>query len=106
MQKYLKPNEINIKLQEAQEIFKLRSRVSEVKTNFKGKYENYECDVCSTKEYETQKHVIECREINKRKKRNNKPPDYEELFSRNVIKRLIIAQYFLENMKIKKELEK
>ena len=38
MQKYLKPNESKIKLEEAQEIFKMRSRVSNAKTNFRGKY--------------------------------------------------------------------
>ena len=52
MQNYLKSNEIRIKLEEAQEIFKMRSRMSEVKTNFKGKYENFQCNLCSTKEDE------------------------------------------------------
>ena len=106
MQKYLKPNEAKINLEEAQVIFKMRSRMTEVKANFKGKYENFECNACSTKEYESQQHIIECKEINRRKIRNNKPPDYKELFSRNVIKQRMIARYFLENMKIKKELEK
>ena len=35
MQKYLKPNESKIKIEEAQEIFKMRSRVSNVKINFR-----------------------------------------------------------------------
>ena len=34
MQNYLKSNEIRIKIEEAQEIFKMRSRMSEVKNNF------------------------------------------------------------------------
>ena len=70
MQNYLKSNEKRIKLEEAQEIFKMRSRMSAVKTNFRGKYENFECNICSTKEYETQQHIIECKEINKRKTKN------------------------------------
>ena len=57
MQKYLKPNKIKINLEEAQEIFRLRSRVSEVKTNFKGSFDNLDCDVCGI-ENETQKHII------------------------------------------------
>ena len=106
MQNYLKSNDIRIKLEEAQEIFKMRSRMSEVKTNFKGKYENFQCNLCSTKEDETEQHVIECTEINKRKTQNNKPPDYKDLYSRNVKKQLTIAQYFIENMKMKNKLEK
>ena len=106
MQNYSKSNEIRIELEEAQEIFKMRSRMSDVKNNFRGKYENFECNICSTKEYETQQHILECKEINKRKTQNNKPPEYENLFSRNVKNQVIIAQYFIENMKIKKKLEK
>ena len=34
MQKYLRPCKIQIRKEEAQEIFKLRSRVSDVKTNY------------------------------------------------------------------------
>ena len=102
MQKYLKSNEIRIKVEEAQEIFKMRCRVSDVKINFRGKYENLECDVCY-KEYETQQHIIECKEINKRKTENYMPPDYEELYSKNVKNQVTIAKFFMENMKIKKK---
>ena len=105
MQNCLKPNETNIKLEEAQETFKMRSRMSEVKTNFKGKYEDFECKICDTKEYETQKHILKCEGLNKMNARNNEPPEYEELFSRNVEKQIIIAKYFMENIKIKKKLE-
>ena len=105
MQKYLKPNKIKINLEEAQEIFKLRSRVSEVKTNFKGSFENLNCDVCGI-ENETQKHIIECIEINKMKKGNEKPHDYDEIYSRNVEKQISIARIFLENIKIKKKIRK
>ena len=102
MQKYLKSNEIKIKLEEAQEIFKMRCKVSDVKINFRGKYENLECDVCH-KEYETQQHEIECTEINKKRKENYMPPEYEELYSRNANNQVKIAKYFMENMKVKKK---
>ena len=46
VQKYLKPNDLKIKLEEAHEIIKRRSRVSNVKTNFKGNYQSFECKVC------------------------------------------------------------
>ena len=46
MQKYLKSCKTKITQEEAQEIFKMRSRVSNVKMNFKGKYESLECEAC------------------------------------------------------------
>ena len=105
MQNYLKPNELKIKLEEAQEIFKMRSRVSDVKTNFKGKYENFECEICKD-EYETQQHIIECKEINKNRKEEKILPKYKELYKRNVKNQVSIVRHFLENMKMKKTMEK
>ena len=40
MQNYLKSNTIKTTQQETQEIFRLRCRVTEVKSNFKGKYDD------------------------------------------------------------------
>ena len=42
--------------EEAQEKFKMRCRVSDVKMNFKGKYENWNCEFCKD-ENETQLHL-------------------------------------------------
>ena len=104
MQGYLKPNKIKMKIEEAQEIFRMRSRVTDLKTNFKGKYESFECDVCKIDD-ETQKHIIECKEIIKEKKEDKELPEYEELYKRNVQNQVIIARHFLENMKIRKKLK-
>ena len=54
------PSKTKISTEDKQLIFSLRSEVTEVKMNFKRKYENYECEVCD-KEFETQKHVLECK---------------------------------------------
>ena len=105
IQGYLKPNKSKMKMEEAQEIFRMRSRVADVKTNFKAKYESFECDVCK-KEEETQKHVIECTEINKGKQENETLPDYEELFKRNVKNQVLIARHFLENMKMRNKVKR
>ena len=61
MQNYLKCSEIKIMQDEAQEIIKIRYRVTEVKNNFKGRYENDECDFCYEKE--DQKHILECKAL-------------------------------------------
>jgi hypothetical protein len=46
MQRFLKAGGFNINQEEVQTIFKMRRRVTEVKTNFRGKYESFECDLC------------------------------------------------------------
>ena len=43
MQKYLQPNKTKISTEEAQLIFKIRCRATNVKENLKGKYELFEC---------------------------------------------------------------
>ena len=48
-----------------------------VKMNMKGIYDTYECEVCLM---ESQKHVYECKEIWKKKERNDEHiPKYEKL---------------------------
>ena len=105
MQKYLKSNPIKISQEEAQMIFKLRSRVTDVKINQRGKYEEYECALCK-KEDESQKHIMECEELDKFKKKNTKPPEYEKLFDGSVKELQELSQHFIENMKTKEKLEK
>ena len=103
MQKYLKANNSNNTVEEAQVIFKLRSRMTDVKANFKNKYEEFECDICKDEE-ETQKHILECEDILKNTTRIKKETEYEELFKDNVKNQTEIAKMFIENMKVKKKL--
>ena len=89
MQKYLKSNPVKITQEEAKEIFKLRSKVTEVKENFKGKYENIECELC--KEEENQEHIMTCKELNKNEK-IEKIPDFEEIYKGNITNQLKIVR--------------
>ena len=50
------PSEYNATKDEIQMIFKLRCRVTELKTNLKGIYDTYECSLCGGEE-ETQAHI-------------------------------------------------
>ena len=104
MQQYLKPINIKISIEEAQEIFKMRCRVADVKMNFKGKYENLDCDICN-EENETQIHLIECKEINKNEREYEKPPEYEELFKTNIQNQLKLVRKFLKNIKIREKMK-
>ena len=44
---------------ETQTIVQLRSRITYVKTNYREKYEGYDCDVCEEEE-ESQEHILSC----------------------------------------------
>ena len=107
MQKYLSPNESNMKQEDSQLIFKLRSQVTETKINMKGLYDTHECRACGY-ESENQKHIYECKILlkNNEEYEENKYPNYEELFSKNVKDQLLIAKLFSINMKILDEIIK
>ena len=61
MQKYLKPNRCKIRLEDAQLIFRLRCRPTNVKMNLKGLYDDLECMACGLEE-ETYIHIIHCKQ--------------------------------------------
>jgi hypothetical protein len=94
IQKYLQPNRTKITLEEAQLIFKLRCRVTEVKVNLKGKYDSLECGACGFEE-ENQQHILNCKELNRNK--NAQEFKYENLLNGTVIEKLKIAQIFKAN---------
>ena len=102
MQKYLKSSKLKMKQEEAQTVFSLRCRMTDVKNNYKGSYETYACEVCKEKD-ESQEHIMECMEILKLRKSFTKPPEYNKLFDGNLESQLEISKHFLENMKIKKK---
>ena len=95
MQNYLKASKEKITHDEAREIFKLRCRVTDVKANYKGKYENIECKICH--EEENQQHIINCEILNKGEKA--KIPEYDEILKNDARKQVQIAKKFIENMK-------
>ena len=104
MQNYLKSNGIQITKEERQLIFKMRSRVTDLKMNFKRKYEDFKCIACNEEE-ETQKHVLECKEIQK-KQPNLKVLEYEKLFDGNLNDKIQIARNFKEKMDIREKFKK
>ena len=80
--------------EDAQLIFHLRCRVTEVKVNLKGKYDDLECGACGFVE-ESQQHIVECKVLN-----NHKVLDeikYEKLINGTVEEKLKIAHKFSEN---------
>ena len=100
MQTYLKANGSKITQLEAREIFKLRCRVTDVKANFRGKFENIECESCDEHEEENQNHIMHCKRLNKNE--NEKILEYGEILKSNVKKQIQIVRKFIENMKSRK----
>ena len=101
MQKYLLPNDQKMKVEEMQLIFKIRCRVTEVKTNMKGSYESYECDLCRHDE-ETQEHILNCTKIVNMNRTG--PKCLDPIFNGRVRDKIKIARQFNENIKIRNKL--
>ena len=102
MQTYLKPTRTNISKEERQNIFKLRSRVTEVKMNYKRKYEDLTCTACKVKE-ETQEHILECEEIEKKEPSLKTKLDFETIYRGSTEDKAHIARIFEQKMRIMKK---
>ena len=105
MKKYLKPNPIQITREEMQCIFKLRSRMTEVKMNYQGLYDDFECEACG-EEQEDQEHVYHCKVLLKMNLNKEENPQYAKIFNGKVIDQLKIAKTFIQNMSNKETLMK
>ena len=73
-----------------------------MKSNFKSKYENIDCENCH--EEENQQRVLTCKISNKLEK--DEIPEYDEILKNNAKNQLQIAKKFIKNMKIRKKLNK
>ena len=95
MQKYLRNNSIKISIEEKQMIFKLRSKVTNVKMNFKGMNEGLKCKICHEEKNETQTHILECKILNNNETQNL---EYEKIENGNIIDMVQIVRKFRENL--------
>ena len=86
---------MQISVEEMQLIFKLRSRVTNVRMNFKGMHEEWTCQVCQ-EDNETQEHIVqECKKINVN---DLEKIEYEKIYHGNVEEMLKIARKFKRNI--------
>ena len=101
MRKYLSSDSL-LTIQEKKEAFMIRTRMTELKTNFKNKYSDYNCIVCEKENMfneETQEHIYSCKLI----KENNK--QLRNIFGNSYETKEIkeITREFIENMKQRKK---
>ena len=105
MKKYFKPNEIKQTKEEIQQIFRMRTKMTELKMNYKGSYDSFECSACSLEE-ESQAHIFKCKEILKHIEEVHEVPEYDRIFEGNVTEQVKIARNFKRLMRIKEKLNK
>ena len=84
MQNYLKP-ESKLKIEEKQDMLKMRTRIIDVKENMKGTHIKFHCEACpleGIETKETQKHVYKCKHFNTKVRRIK----YKEIFGSKISK--------------------
>ena len=103
MTSYLQPNQISI--QEAKYLFTLRSRMLDIKCNYRGKSSDILCPSCK-QEDDTQQHLLVCSSLNIDGVVAGSLPDYNDLFSENLSKQVqlssILKAFYHERIKLKK----
>ena len=100
MQSYFLPNKIDCSKEDIQLIFKIRSKMTNVKMNRKKLFKTHECSVCLD-ENETQEHIYTCDEIwEKRGKIKENIPKYEQIMTGNRKEKILVANIFKENLRI------
>ena len=81
IQNYLK-SDSDLKNSEKYLLLKFRTRMAEVKVNFKGKYEDLLCPLCNI-EQDSQSHLFNCNVLieNCKELFDNQEVEYEDIFS-------------------------
>ena len=103
MQDYLEPNSASI--EECKFIFTLRSRMVDIRCNFRGNYNDGDtlCPVCYSGE-DTQPHMLVCEDLLESHAVVLDIPEYEDLFGQNLKKKLEVALILKKHFKKRKQL--
>ena len=101
MQKYFMASYKQMKIEECQNIFKMRCRVTKTKLNMRKMYFTHECRACKL-ESESDEHVTRCTVISNMNKelKSIKMPGYRKPCDGNPNEQLEISQIFYSNLKI------
>ena len=90
-----------------QDLFKIRSRMLELKTNYKGNYTEYNCDECKIIgliNEDSQSHLLNCPVINAGK--NEIQSEYSDIFVMDVNLQIDVSKEIIENMKIRQAFQR
>ena len=103
MQDYLTPDS-EFTVIKKQDIFKMRTRMLDIKENMKGKHSNFHCEACQLKgikKRETQKHVYKCKKFNIKVRQIR----YKEIFGRETTKMKKVLTRINEDLKNIKQIK-
>ena len=103
MQEYFSPNVITI--QEAKFLFLIRCRMLEVRNNFSGSYSDLICPLCRLCE-DSQNHLLECSKLAEEGELVTKIPEYDYLFSGNLMQKVEVARTIIAKYKMRRKLLK
>ena len=97
MQNYLKSNN-NLTDDQKCSLFKFRVRQIDVKCNYKNKYLDLKCDLCTSNSQDDQYHLLECAYLieNCENLANNTTIEYEDIFSDDIEKQFKAAKLLFE----------
>ena len=84
-------------LSQAKFLFSLRSRMVQVRGNFKNNFENSTCELCASHE-DSQQNLLTCKELAEPGALISHPVDYEKLFCENPTKQLEIGSILKEKL--------
>lgn len=109
IQAYFSANDCEKSIQDIQDLFKIRARMLEVKTNMKGSHYEYNCDEClivGSQIEDDQPHILNCPIINADKNQKERRSDYSEIFGMDVTMQINVSKEIMENMKIRETFRK
>ena len=103
IQDYLSPNEIGT--HEAKFIFYLRTRMVDVKTNYRGSNSNLLCPLCKN-DQDTQEHLLTCTKLDDGNYVLTAIPNYRDLFGENLERKVTLARIIQARFKKRKAILK
>ena len=103
-QPYLKPNQM-VSIDEAKFIFLLRTRMLDIKTNYRNKYSDVICPIYKSADDE-QAHLLACKELTEGMELVDPTIKYENLFYSNLEEILKVSRMIQSKFKRRKDLIK
>ena len=93
--------------EEAQNIFKMRTKMTNLKANYKGTNNTILCSSCNNSDL-SQEHIYnDCKEIMKESNyQNQEIPDYNLIITGNITEKLKVLRIFTQKMEIHERLSK
>ena len=101
---YLKPTEVQMSTKEGQFLFQCRVSDIDIKANRTWKYSETHCVSCKNIAIkETGLHLLECKVLSDKNDQISYIPDYNDLFSKDIMEQIYTSRMMNEHMQIQKK---